>query len=134
MPGETIDIRMSPRRLSVRICAVLAAYALVLQALAANLTYAAHPTVDAITCLSARDAQGPAAQDAANGQDQNHRHDACALHCLAVAGVDGVAAPTTILFENLSLAEIRLLTLEPLGAPARAAFKTPQSPRAPPHA
>ena len=119
---------MTPRRLSIRICALTVAYALALHGLLAG--FAVHavaaPAAGAMTCLNADGAPAPATPD-------NH-DQGCVLHCLAFSGPHAWTPPLVAVLATFPLSEFRLIALAPAEPIAPQAPKSPQSPRAPPRA
>ena len=126
---------MMPRRLSFRICALTAAYALALHALAASMVFAGQPLANSAfgsaTCISESTGNNTAG---GQGQDQNHGRSACVLHCLAFNGPDAWTPPAASVLAKFTPAEFRVISLAPVELPGGVRFKTPQSPRAPPRA
>jgi hypothetical protein len=119
---------MVTRSFPFRIFALVAAYALALQALLLNMTPPAAfagsaPLSLTVICTSATGADQPAGQD----------HPPCAPDCLmAACGYSGLAPPDTAVVANIALAEFRILGFAPIEIRGRAFAKTPQIPRAPP--
>lgn len=124
---------MTLRRLSFRIIALSAAYALALNVLLASVIVSAHAAADApfagaAACLNAPgEGQYPA-------NDQDHDRASCVLHCLAVGAMDAWSPPPAGFLARLAPAEIGIARLVPAELPARPAPGNPQSPRAPPRA
>ena len=105
---------MITRRFSFRIFALLAAYALALQALLLNI---------AVICASAPGADQPSGQD----------HQPCAPDCLmAACGHGGLAPPDTARAAIIAPTELQILAFTPFEIRGRTIAKTPQIPRAPP--
>ena len=122
---------MTPRRLSLRICALLIAYALALQGLLAG--FGPHASAaagaSAITCLASDGTASPAGQN----HDGQHNQD-CVLHCLAFNGADAWTPPAAGVVAVFTPRAFDVLAIAPLEISHRPALITPQSPRAPPRA
>jgi hypothetical protein len=119
---------MIARRLSVRIFALFAAYAFVLQALLTSIVLTTHatgsaPLAFAVICTSASDADQPIAPDKAP----------CVLHCLmAASGDGGLPPPVSAIAVIIVPSEIRISLLRPIETLGRVTTNHPQIPRAPP--
>ena len=122
---------MIRRGLPIRICALVAAYALVLHALLASIAPAAHLpsnalSTNAVICTGTPGAGQPA------GQDQRD-HATCVLHCLfAGCAMDGSTPVVSDIFAVFAPADSRVAMLQPAETLGRATTKNPQIPRAPP--
>ena len=118
---------MLTRSLPFRIFALVAAYALALQALLLNMTPAAAFAGSAaslvIICKAAPQADQPAGQD----------YPPCAHDCLmAACGHGGLAPADSTVAEIIAPVEFRVLVFVSDEIRGRAIAKTPQIPRAPP--
>jgi hypothetical protein len=121
---------MIRRRLTQRIFAVAAGYAFALHVLLMSLT----PPVDlagndsselAVICQTSSGAYDPAGQHQAP----------CGPDCLmAGCGMGGWTPPGSSTVANVAPAEIQILLPRPVETLGRATPRTPQVPRAPPHA
>ena len=122
---------MTRRGLPIRICSLIAAYALVLHAVLASTAQAAHlpghaPLANAVICTATSGADQPSDQD-------QGAHAPCVLHCLFAAGaMDGWTPAVSAIAGIFAPAEIRLSLLQPIETLGRATTKYPQIPRAPP--
>ena len=119
---------MMTRSYPFRIFALMAAYALALQALLLNMTppaaFAGNASIGlAIICTSSPGTDQPAGPG----------HPPCAPDCLmAACGPSGLALSGTAVAVNFAPAEFQVLTFAPIEIRGRAFAKTPQIPRAPP--
>ena len=115
---------------SIRVFALLAAYALALQLLLLSMTPQATLAGNAlaalgVVCTAEQGADLPAGQD----------HPPCAPDCLMAScghGSTGPSSATTA--SHIASAEIRISLFAPIETLGRAITRTPQIPRAPPRA
>jgi hypothetical protein len=120
---------MIRRRITQRIFALAGGYAFALHVLLMSLTppvgLANNTSALAVICQTSSDADHPAGQHQAP----------CGPDCLmAGCGMGGGTPPGSSIVANLAPAEIQILSPQPLETLGRAAVRTPQVPRAPPHA
>ena len=121
---------MTLRRLSLRLCALMVAYALALQGLL--VAFAPPSAAASATCLSAEGASAPSDQ---NRDPQNHGHEHgqdCVMHCLAFCAPLAWAPPLVGVVAKFTPSKFDLIILAPADVPDRPALDRPQSPRAPP--
>ena len=119
---------MVTRSFSIRIFALVAAYAFALQALLLSMTPPAAFAGNAPAALSILCTASPGA-----GQPAGPDHPPCAPDCLmAGCGYGGVAPPSNAIAANFAPAEIRILLFVPIEMRGRAIAGSPQIPRAPP--
>lgn len=122
---------MTRRGLTIRIYALIAAYALVLHTMLAGMALAEHlpghaVMTDAVICTGTSTADQPADQDQGGHAD-------CVLHCLFAGGTMDAGTPAVSgIIAIFAPADIRVSTLQPVEILGRASAKSPQIPRAPP--
>ena len=116
--------------LAVRTISLIAAYALALQALILALTPSpvlAGPAsmTFSVVCTSAGNADQPAGQD----------HAPCNFDCaMAGCGTAGWVPPSLDVIGIVTPAQLPLQLQRPIQINLRISYKSPQAPRAPPHA
>ncbi len=124
---------MTLRRFSLRLCALVLAYALVLHGLLGALTAQPSTASAALaTCLGADGSAAPSDQNPSHqNRGQGHGQD-CVLHCLAFQAADAWVPPVVGVVAKFAPSKFDLVVLAPVEIPDRPALNRPQSPRAPP--